>query len=98
MLRNDHGKIEDFIHWLVCPKYKLIKDIVYHILSGCDVHNGLRCIDEFLDQLLMLLEAITHWETSLHGMELIPGLDLHRGQRHWCAMTNAMKGDLLDAG
>jgi len=30
-------------------------------------------------------------------MELVPGLDLRRGQRHRCAMTNAMKGDLLDA-
>ena len=29
-------------------------------------------------------------------MELVPSLDLRRGQRHRCAMTNAMKGDLLD--
>ena len=46
----------------------------------------------------MLLRADTHWETSLHGVELIPGLDLRRGQHHRCAMMNAMKGDLLDAG
>ena len=31
-------------------------------------------------------------------MELVPGLDLHRGQRHRCAMMNAMKGDLLNVG
>ena len=31
-------------------------------------------------------------------MELVPGLDLRRGQRHRCAMTNAIKGDLLDVG
>ena len=46
----------------------------------------------------MLLGAITHWETSLHGVELIPGLDLHRGQRHRCAMTNAVEGDFLNVG
>ena len=58
---------------------KLIEDIVYHILSGCDVHDGLRCIDELLDQVLVLLGAVAHQETDLHGMELIPCLDLHRG-------------------
>ena len=31
-------------------------------------------------------------------MELIPGLDLRHGQRHRCAMTDAMKGDILDVG
>ena len=31
-------------------------------------------------------------------MELIPGLDLRRGQRHRRAMMDAMKGDLLDIG
>ena len=41
---------------------------------------------------------IAHWETSLHGVELIPGLDLRRGQRHRHAMTNAIEGDLLNAG
>jgi len=31
-------------------------------------------------------------------MELVPSLDLCHGQCHRCAMTNTMKGDLLDAG
>ena len=56
--------------------------MVYHILSGCDVYYGLRCVDEFLDQLLVLLKAIAHQEADLHGVELVPGLDLCRGQRH----------------
>ena len=42
-------------HSSVCPKYKLIKDLVHHILSGCDVHNGLRYDDKLFDQILMLL-------------------------------------------
>ena len=42
----------------------------------------------------MFLRAVAHWETSLHSMELIPSLDLHRGQRHRRTMTNAMEGDL----
>ena len=46
----------------------------------------------------MLLGAIAHQETSVHGMELVPGLDQCRGQRHRCATTDAMKGDLLDMG
>ena len=45
----------------------------------------------------MLLRAIAHWETSLHGMELIPSLDLCRGQRHCRTMMNAVEGDLLNA-
>ena len=44
----------------------------------------------------MLLRAIAHREASLHGVELVPSLDLCRGQRNRCVMTNAMKGDLLD--
>ena len=44
----------------------------------------------------MLLRAITHWETYLHGMELIPSLDLCHGQRHRRTMMNTMEGDLLD--
>ena len=75
-----------------------MKDIVYNILSGCNVHDGLCCIDEVLDQLLMLLRAVAHRETSLHGMELVPDLNLHRSQPHRCAMTDAMEGDLLDMG
>ena len=46
----------------------------------------------------MLLGAITHWEADLHGVELIPGLDLCHGQRHQRAMMDAMKGNLLDTG
>ena len=46
----------------------------------------------------MFLRAVAHWEASLHGVELIPGLDLCRGQRHRCAITNAVEGDLLNVG
>ena len=46
----------------------------------------------------MLLGAIAHWETSLHGVELVPSLDLRHGQRHQRTMMNAMKSDLLDVG
>ena len=46
----------------------------------------------------MLLGVVTLWETSLHGMELIPGLDLHRGQCYRHAMTNTMEGDFLNVG
>ena len=42
----------------------------------------------------MLLWVIAHWETSLHGVELVPSLDLCRGQRHRRTMMNAMEGDL----
>ena len=31
-------------------------------------------------------------------MELVHDLDLRHGQCHRCAMTDAMKGDLLDTG
>ena len=83
---------------LVYPKYKLIKDLVHYILSGCNVHDGLCGNNEFFEQVLMFLRDISHREASLHGMELVPGLDLHHGQRHRCAMTNAVKSDLLDVG
>jgi len=46
----------------------------------------------------MLLGAVAHQEASLHGVELVPGLDLRRSQHHRCAMTNAVKSDLLDMG
>ena len=46
----------------------------------------------------MFLRAVAHWEASLHGMELVSSLDLRRGQRHRRTMTNALKGDLLNAG
>ena len=85
-------------HSFVCPKYNLIEDLVHHILSGCDVHDGLHRYDEFFHQVLMLLRAIAHWEASLHGMELVPSLDFCRGQRHRCAMTNTMESDLLNVG
>ena len=42
----------------------------------------------------MLIRAIAHWKTSLHGVELVPSLDLCRGQRHRRTMTNAVEGDL----
>ena len=45
----------------------------------------------------MLLRTIAYWETSLHGVELVPSLDLCRGQRHRRTMTNAVEGDLLNA-
>ena len=64
------------------PKYKLIKDLVHHILSGCDVYYGLRCHGEFFKQVLVLLRVVAYWETGLHGVELMPCLNLRRGQRH----------------
>ena len=85
-------------HSLVFPKYKLMEDLVHHILSRCDVHNGLCRDDKFFDQVLMLLRAIAHQETSLHGVELIPDLDLCRSQCLRRAMMNAMKSDLLKMG
>ena len=83
---------------MVYPKYNLIEDLVHHILSGCDVYYGLCCHDEFFEQVLMLLRAITHWETNLHGVELVPSMDLCRGQRHRRTMTNAVKGALSNTG
>ena len=46
----------------------------------------------------MLLGAVAHREASLYGVELVPSLDLHHGQRHRRAMTNAVEGDFLNAG
>ena len=79
---------------MIYPKYKLIEDLVHHILSRCDVYYGLHCHGEFFKQVLMLLRAIAHWETYFHGVKLIPSLDLCHGQRHRRTMTNAMEGDL----
>ena len=62
------------------------------------MHYGLRCHDEFFEQVLMFLRAIAHWETSLHGVELVPSLDLRRGQRHRRTMPNAVEGDFLNVG
>ena len=46
----------------------------------------------------MFPRAVAHWEASLHGVELVPSLDLRRDQHHRRTMTNAVKGDLLNAG
>ena len=46
----------------------------------------------------MFFRAITRWETSLHGVEFVPSLNLCRGKLHRCAMTNTVEGDLLNAG
>ena len=69
------------------PKYKLIKDLVHHILRGCDVHYGLRCHDELFQLVLMFFRAVARWE-------FIPSLNLYRDQRHRRTMTNTMEGDL----
>ena len=45
----------------------------------------------------MFLRAVAHWETGLHGVELVPSLDLRRGQRHRRTMMNTMEGDLPNA-
>ena len=83
---------------LIRPEYKLIKDLVHHILSRCDVHNGLSRDDKLFEQILMLLGAIAHWETRLHGVELVPSLNLRRGWCHRCAVTNTVESNLLDVG
>ena len=59
--------------------YKLIEDLVHYILSGCDVHDGLCHYDEFFYQVFMSLRAIANREANLHGVEVIPGLNLRRG-------------------
>ena len=46
----------------------------------------------------MLLRAIAHWEAGLHGVVVIPGLDLRRGQCHRRAMMNSVEGDFLNMG
>ena len=46
----------------------------------------------------MFLRAIAHWEVSLHGVELVPSMNLRCGQRHCRTVTNALKGDLLNMG
>ena len=58
------------------PKYNLVKDFVHHILSRCDVHDGLRRYGEFFYQVLMSLRAIANREDNLQGMEIMSGLDL----------------------
>ena len=80
------------------PRYNLTKDLVHHILGGCDVYYGLHGHDKFFEQVLMLLRAIAYWETSLHGVELVPSSDLCCGQRHRRTMMNAVEGNLLNMG
>ena len=64
---------------MVSPKYNLVEDFVDHILSRCDVHDGLRCYDEFFYQVLMSLRAIANREANLHGVEVMPSLNLRHG-------------------
>ena len=63
---------------MVYPKCKLIEDLVHHILSGCDVHDGLCRYGEIFYQIFMSLRAIIGREANLHGMEIMPSLDLRR--------------------
>ena len=60
------------------PKYNLIEDFVHHILSGCDVHDGLRRCGEVFHQIFMSLRAIANREVDLQGVEVMPDLDLRR--------------------
>ena len=60
------------------PKYNLVEDLVHHILSECDVHDGLHRCDEIFYQIFMSLRAIANREANLHGMEIMLGLDLCR--------------------
>ena len=46
----------------------------------------------------MFLRAVAHWKTSFHGVELGPSLDLCCGQRYRRTVTNAVEGNLLNAG
>ena len=61
---------------MVYPKYKLIEDLVHHILSRCDVRDGL--CGEIFYQIFISLRAIVCQEANLHGVEIMPGLDLCR--------------------
>ena len=61
------------------PKYNLVEDFVHHILSECDVHDGLRRYGEFFYQIFMSLGAIANQEANLHGVEVMPGPDLRHG-------------------
>ena len=60
------------------PKYNLVEDFVHHILSRCDVHDGLRRCAVIFYQIFMSLRAIANWEANLHGVEIMPDLDLRR--------------------
>ena len=65
-------------------------------MGGCNAHDGSSCIVEVFDQVFMHVRVIDHQEAWLHGAELMPGLDLCRGQGHCYTMADAMEGDLLD--
>ena len=60
------------------PKYNLVEDFVHHILSGCDVYDGLRRYGKIFYQIFMSLRTIANREANLHGVEIMPGLDLRR--------------------
>ena len=81
---------------MIYLKYRLVEDLVHHILSGCDVYYGLRCHGEFFKQVLALLRAVAHWETCFHCVKLVPCSDLCHDQHHRRTMTNAMEGNLLN--
>ena len=80
--RDTFIKIEVLFIDQFAPKYKLIKDIIYHILGRYDVHDGLRRVIEVLDQILMHVRVIGHQEARLHGVEIMLDLDLHHGECH----------------
>ena len=44
----------------------------------------------------MHVGVVGHREARLHGTEIVPGLDLRRGQGHRCVVVNVVEGDLLD--
>ena len=58
------------------PKYNLVEDFVHHILSGCDIHDGLCRCGEIIYQIFMSFRAIANREANLHGVEIMPDLDL----------------------
>ena len=60
------------------PKYNLAEDFIHHILSGCDVHNGLHSYGEIFYQIFVSFRAIANREANLHGMEIMPSLHLRR--------------------
>ena len=72
-LRRIHKKKSLFVD---SPEYKLVEDFVRHVLSGGDVHDGLRRCGKTFYQIFMPLRAIASREANLHGMKIIPGLDL----------------------
>ena len=65
-------------------------------MGGCNVHDGRIRIVEVLDQLLVHVRVIGHWEAWFHGADLGPYLDLRCGQGHCYAMTDVVEGDLLE--